>query len=362
MGKPNKSKSAKSPNGANQPKKDNDGKHKQSKTEEKAIEKEDGKKREKAKKDYGAITYNSTLAICFRVIIGIFLLVGCTVFGIALAQCIGMGCEKFILWITKADKFDNYFSDFLGGALGLTIGFMFDKICIEKINCVYKCRSFLSSVMHELDRIAQKDQNGKSKVTVVSEQSVQIGSEDRKDKTKVVAVEFNADGKIVENKTDDPDYVVLNNVDPEGNSIGLKSLIKLSGIRELIFDDVVTSAETMTIISDLPKATFKSDDTTNFKNKFIDHLGNVHRLICEYNEEVNRYFDDIEKYENRINALRKDLESTEYAKLNEVIKMRDDLNERLEKALKKRHELTNRIEQFTVKKKLKIFHVWELKK
>ncbi len=190
--------------------------------------------------------YDSSKAICKLIFIGIAVLVGCVVVGILITQAIGWLVEWLIGYVPDEIEPGLHFVDFLGGAIGLSVGFVFDKICLERINCVYAFRRFMSALRHELNNIQCKT-GDKSHIYI-------------KRKDKIEDVEFGKDGEVL-----------------------TKNLAECKGVfdpvKELILDNIVTSAETMSLISNLP---FAGD----FKNQFTDFLGRVHKRIGDYNKSL----------------------------------------------------------------------------
>ncbi len=129
-----------------------------------------------------SVTYNSSIAILKLVLIGIAVLIGCVIAGILITQLIGWIVEGAIASISKEPSQNLHFGDFLGGAIGLTVGFVLDKICIDRINSVYAFRRFMSALDHELANIQCKE-DGKSHIYI-----------ERKEKKEEVV--FSASGKV----------------------------------------------------------------------------------------------------------------------------------------------------------------------
>lgn len=189
-------------------------------------------------------TYSFRNAIIKLVFIGVAVFLGCTVVGVLISQLIGWGLTS--LWGKDGWFFENdYFSNFFGGAIGLVVGFILDTICIDKINNVSKCKNFIMSVKHELDGIYSIMTNTKQDEVILQKQG------------KEVIIVFDANGDVL--------------TDISGCS-GYKK------IEELIFDDLVTSVEAMSLISSLPFA------KREFINEIVDFLGKIHKLISEFNE------------------------------------------------------------------------------
>ena len=158
------------------------------------------------------------------IVIGIFTLVACILIGIVLVQLICWLVDYMLEGLQNKNwciGMENYVSDFLGGAIGLTIGLLLDKICIDKINCVYQYQSFMRIIKHEMNNIK----------------------------------EIIADNCEAINKKNE--YI--------------------SSIKEFIVDDVVTSAETISIISNIPYS-------KEALNTLVDKIGEIHRGVTIYNE------------------------------------------------------------------------------
>ena len=108
------------------------------------------------------------------VFIGLLYLIGFTFAGIIIVQFIGWGIEELIgLVHAEWENFSmgNYVSDLLGGAIGLSIGLALDKICIEKYNNVNHYKALMRVVIQELDNISEvvKDFINKSEVFAIKE-------------------------------------------------------------------------------------------------------------------------------------------------------------------------------------------------
>ncbi len=256
--------------------------------------------------------YDSSKQIRKLVFIGIAVLVGCVVTGIFITQAIGWLVEWLIGFLPDKIEPGLHFSDFLGGAIGLTVGFIFDKICIDRINRVYAFRRFMMALRHEFDNIqCKKDKDDKSHIYI-----------ERDDKTE--EVKFDSSGKVI-----------------------TENLLECYGVfvpvKELILDNIVTSPETMSLISNLPFADEK------FKNRFTDFLGSVHRLISEYNQLVDWFESETEiiNEDGKLSLIEKRKITEEDGKLS-LTKKRKITEEECKEFLTKRQEINKEIDNFKI--------------
>ena len=159
------------------------------------------------------------------VFIGLLYLIGFTFAGIIIVQFIGWGIEELIgLVHAERENFSmgNYVSDLLGGAIGLSIGLALDKICIEKYNNVNHYKALMRVVIQELDGIKKT---------------------------------------------------------PEDYDEDLKKK-KINIIKEYIFDDVVMTAETISVIANIPFAKKQVKELISIFTK-------VQKNIESYNRKIN---------------------------------------------------------------------------
>lgn len=162
--------------------------------------------------------------IFLLVLIGCAVLPICIIAGILIVQKIGgwvIGWECLGI----DDPSNNiYFTDFLGGALGFMVGFILDKFVIERINNVLHYKALMRVVMQEL-------------------KNIQGTAEKFEDNFK-------------NGETND--------------------------IKEYIFDDVVMTAETMSVIANIPFATKQVMQFTNVLSniqKYIElYCGSVRKI------------------------------------------------------------------------------------
>ena len=159
------------------------------------------------------------------VVIGLLYLIGFTFAGIIIVQFIGWGIEELI-GLVRAEwenfSMGNYVSDLLGGAIGLSIGLALDKICIEKYNNVNHYKALMRVVIQELDGIKKT---------------------------------------------------------PEDYDEDLKKK-KINIIKEYIFDDVVMTAETISVIANIPFAKKQVKELISIFTK-------VQKNIESYNRKIN---------------------------------------------------------------------------
>ena len=159
------------------------------------------------------------------VVIGLLYLIGFTFAGIIIVQFIGWGIEELI-GLVRAEwenfSMGNYVSDLLGGAIGLSIGLALDKICIEKYNNVNHYKALMRVVIQELNGIKETPEN----------------------------------------------------YDKDLNKK------KINIIKEYIFDDVVMTAETISVISNIPFAKKQVKELISIFTK-------VQKNIESYNRKIN---------------------------------------------------------------------------
>ncbi len=205
------------------------------------------------------VTYDSSKAICKLGLRGLAVLIACIVGGILITQAIGWLVELLIGFIPDGIKQPDgkstnlHFSDFLGGAIGLTVGFVFDKSCIDRINGIYTFRRFMLTLCNELDNIQRKDKDGKSHIYIKRP----IKRQGKCEEVEYEEVQFSDEGEVINSNLSECEDVFVY-------------------VKELILDNIVTSAETMSLISNLP---FAGD----FKNRLTDVLSIVHKRILVNN-------------------------------------------------------------------------------
>lgn len=203
---------------------------------------------------------------------GVIVLAFCLLGGIWLAHGLG---SLFDCWGAES----NYFSDFLGGALGLTVGFILDKSCIEKINQVFKYKALMKIVKNELFNI-KKIVFYKVEKEKKIELSTEICKKDKKDEKgenyNDMIVKGNAESENCMFSFEE--LVNEDNIKFEGNKEFILQYENISyPIYELIFDDIVKNAETVSILANLPFA-------GEYNDKLINNLGMIHKYVVEYNE------------------------------------------------------------------------------
>lgn len=166
--------------------------------------------------------------------------------GIWIAHGLGVGFKKW-------GACPNYFADFLGGALGLTLGFVLDKISIERISHVSKYKQLIKIVKKELDEI-------KKVVYKDEEQTHKLLTENDKLDHKLMKVtsidcKSGKEGSLTFTVNfDDHDRQSIQTAICQLNS---NKYNNINHIHEYIFDDFVTNAETMSILANLPLAPSK---------------------------------------------------------------------------------------------------------
>ena len=174
--------------------------------------------------------------IFILIILGIISLFGSIILGIVLVQGLGWWVDLILEKINEKINADtlsmaNYVPDFLGGAVGLTVGFILDKICIEKINNIFHYKALMRVIMHEFNNI---DKAAEENIRIAKE-NIRIANEKKRRRFKY--------------------------------------------INEFICDDVSTSAETISVIANIP---FAKSRTLSL----IDMINLIHNGIKRHNKLV----------------------------------------------------------------------------
>lgn len=231
-------------------------------------------------------------------VIGLAVLTFCVFFGSGIAHIIG----KFLN--DKCKLCPNYFSDFLGGALGFTVGFILDKLCIEKINQVFKYKALMKIVKNELIKIKEIEYLYEEKLefnddyldicnTIVFSLSANIDRHNVMYVNKICKCIKDKDDKEIKNEIIkqhiESEIICKFNVEDLRNEIIEKNEFKKFEdkikdeknnrfkLTELIFDDIVKNAETISILANLPFA-------SKYNDKLINSFGIIHKYIEEFNE------------------------------------------------------------------------------
>lgn len=222
------------------------------------------------------------------VLIGLLYLIGFTFAGIIIVQLIGWGIEELIgLVHAEWENFSmgNYVSDLLGGAIGLSIGLALDKICIEKYNNVNHYKALMRVVIQELDNISKAAKNSKN---------------------------------------------------------GLKKG-KTVAIKEYIFDDVVMTAETISVIANIPFAKKQVKD-------LIENFSNAQLNIELYNElyycKVKEIISLVKQKKSYIEERKKKKAKEEEKAINdEIVKINKKINNAIKPLGKRARELQDYIKK-----------------
>lgn len=239
--------------------------------------------------------YHPNWAIFGLVIIGIVVLAACVTGGIWLAHGLSVAFEKW-------GACPSYFADFLGGALGLTVGFVLDKFCIEKIDHVFEYRRLMMTMNHELNNnkktldeleIMIPSRPLSSEENNIVQSSKQF--EELDDNIKPLFMEIKKLKQEI--GLDSINYATYIN----GNAVYYWST---NSIKIRIVDDVVKNAETVATIINTP---FVSQ---HVRDEIIDRLGEIYDKIKRFNE----YWDKL------IQNSRND------ATILEMLKLRDEIN------------------------------------
>lgn len=259
--------------------------------------------------------YHPNWAIVWLVVIGVGIFLLSILAGIWSAHGLGV---LFNCW----GACPNYFADFLGGALGLTLGFVLDKFCIERISHVLKYKKLMKIVLHELDKIKKVCykkivcyNDDYMYECVLSTENIWVNDSEKLHVTsKKVDV---SSGNI---SVPEDDLKINENIsikDLGKDSILEEVLKKLEKydtpytINEYILDDLVTNAETMSILANLPLA-------SKYSIELIEKLCLIQKYIEEYEKHVNECERLGKEYKEKLEA--KNLQKEEKQQKEKEIK------------------------------------------
>ena len=211
--------------------------------------------------------YHPKWAIFGLVSIGIGILAICVVGGVWLAHGLGIAFDK---WGAKSD----YFTDFLGGALGLTVGFVLDKFCIEKINHVFEYKRLMMTINHELSN----NRKTLNEFYILLPKAGCSLTDD--EKTAIISRPFNELDKKIQNKVDVKKKLdkASNPDETWENYINNSSTYYWGayGIKIRIVDDVVKNAETVATVINTPFV-FQC-----VRDEIIDRLGEIFDKLKQF--------------------------------------------------------------------------------
>ncbi|MCM1295436.1 MAG: hypothetical protein NC311_07820 [Muribaculaceae bacterium] len=225
--------------------------------------------------------YHPNWIIAALIAIGIGSLAVCVIGGIWLSHGLGVAFKN---WGACPD----YFSDFLGGALGLTVGFVLDKFCIEKINHVFEYKKLMEIVKNELTNIKNVVYTKTESTEIYLLRTKNIINADGKLQIEIEEYK-EGDGekqhnKVIENVLYDNLTQSIPDVPTIMQNYLLFTLYNECPISEFIFDNVVKTAETVSVFSNLP-----------FAKKYSKNLITCLSLIQKYIERCNTYKGDEQK-------------------------------------------------------------------
>lgn len=214
--------------------------------------------------------YHPKCAKSLLVVGGFVILAVCVVAGVWIAHGLGVMFSK---WRACS----QYYSDFLGGALGLTVGFGLDKFFIEKWGQITKYNNLIKIIKQELKFIQDNkfyEVRDKTKYLSMSDYEEKMHGKEKdvlievktSDNEKLELWESDLEKDLIENK----DWTIIKNYEPTNHTV------------EFIFDDIVRNAETMSVLANLPLAYEYSKE-----------------LIIEF-EFIQNYLDRLEYYLDRI--------------------------------------------------------------
>lgn len=236
------------------------------------------------------LTYHPNVIISFLVVIAIIAFCLCVLGGIWLSNGICCGLKN-------CEANPDYFSDFLGGAIGIVLGFIFDKMCIESISHIQHYKSLMRTINHELSnnkkslaeliiRVPVKQLCPKI-LSKLNDQKFEDLDEERK-------AMFYEKKQLGKNEKWE-DYIGEDKV----------YYWSANNIETRIVDDVVKNAETVSTIINVPYA------SQEVKNKIIDRLGKI--------------YDKLKKFDSDWNLLKQN--NREYETILRMLKIRDEINQ-----------------------------------
>ncbi len=234
--------------------------------------------------------YHPGRAILLLILIGFCSLL----LGIAIGVMPAIGCGVVFDLLKIPNR---YYSDFLGGAVGLTVGFALDKLCIERINQISKYKKLIKIIKEELEHIeANKFYMGTNQAECLSISGYEEKVDDVLIKICVRAVQVEP-LKLSESKLQN------DSIEEEAWS-SLKQYKGMHHTVEFIFDDIVRNAETMSVLANLPLA-----------YEYSKELINEFEYIQNYLDRLEYYLDRYDYYSDRID--RKEGDEDENRKLKD---------------------------------------------
>ena len=235
--------------------------------------------------------------IFILIILGIISLFGSIILGIVLVQGLGWLVD-LILEKINADTpdtlgMDNYVTDFLGGAVGLTVGFILDKICIEKINNIFHYKALMRVLLNELEHI-----NIVAAMNII----VLLGYVEivLKNETSTSDKFKQAINKLQEYLVSQQEVEILQ------KNTKLKQ--EHTEIKEYIIDDVAMTAETVSVIANIPFAkqrTLSLINNISIIHKEIESHNDLSRECKQKEEQTSLLLEHLKKIKESISNIKK---------------------------------------------------------
>ncbi len=232
--------------------------------------------------------------IFILIILGIISLFGSIILGIVLVQGLGWLVD-LILKKINADALGmaNYVYDFLGGAVGLTVGFILDKICIEKINNIFHYKALMRVLLNELEHI-----NIVAAMNII----VLLGYVEI-----VLKNETSTSDKFKQAINELQEYLVSQQeVEILQKNTKLKQ--EHTEIKEYIIDDVAMTAETVSVIANIPFAkqrTLSLINNISIIHKEIESHNDLSRECKQKEEQTSLLLEHLKKIKESISNIKK---------------------------------------------------------
>lgn len=237
------------------------------------------------------------------------MLAGC---GLIAFCAIVVGMVALVEWVGDACNLENSL-DLLGGAIGILLGFIADKFCIDRITHIQKYKMLMKAINHEFDIDTQK----LNILLITTKDEIEVFNKNTQNKEKIKIEKIINNVETLEELSVDIRQKineVLIQSPPNGLTWEKYILQKkphwyVPSVRQWIVDDVVTNSETVAIITNIPFA------KQEFKNELVDRLRKIYKKI----EHFNAYWNSLVKEENN-----NDTEKN-YEKIIKMVTLRNEL-------------------------------------
>ena len=227
--------------------------------------------------------------IFILIILRIISLFGSIILGIVLVQGLGWLVD-LILEKINADT-PNYVSDFLGGAVGLTVGFILDKICIEKINNVFHYKALMRVLLNELEHI--NIVAAMNIIVLLECAEIVFKNETQKEFEQAI---IKLQGYLVSKQ----EVKILQQ--------NTKLRQEHTEIKEYIIDDVAMTAETVSVIANIPFAkqrTLSLINNISIIHKEIESHNDLSRECKQKEEQTSLLLEHLKKIKESISNIKK---------------------------------------------------------